>query len=405
METELDIFVELGKIYAGAAKAAPALQKRFESAGIDPAAISSIDDLSRLPVLKKEDLLTQQRQNPPFGGYLSAKLEELGRIYVSPGPIFEPNLLGEKTGHGLKVLFQVAGIGSSDVVLNTWLYHLVPAGLLFDEAAQALGATVIPGGVGNRELQAQVIVETGVTVICASTAFFIALADTVIDTYGRDAWKVKTAILGGEMGDWMAKRRLVERTYDVSTWAAYATADLGMIACEDGGGEGYKVQPRRLVQVCDPKTGIPMPFGEAGEIVVTTLDAGAWPMIRFGTGDSAFALEQASDGSVTRLSGLQGRVGEAAKVREIFIYPRAIEEVVIACDGMERAQAIVTRENDRDVIRMYAVISDDTDSARIRETAFEAFQQATRIRLDGLDFVDEGELEEDSALIVNKKDG
>ncbi len=404
MGTSSNKFIQLAENYAGAAKAAPALQKRFEAAGMDPAAISSIDDLSRLPILKKEDLLTLQRQDPPFGGYLAAKKEDLGRIYVSPGPIFEPTLLGDKNGHGLEVLFGAAGISSSDVVLNTWMYHLVPAGLLFDEAAQALGATVIPGGVGNRELQAQIIVETGVTVICASTAFFVALADTVIDTYGRDAWKVKTAILGGEMGDWMAKRRRIESTYDVSTWAAYATADLGMIACEDGKGDGYKVQPRRIVQVCDPETGVAMPIGEAGEVVVTTLDAGAWPMIRFGTGDSAFALEQADDGTVTRLSALQGRVGEAVKVREIFVYPRAVEEVVIACDGMERAQLIVTRENDRDVVWMQAVVSENTDHAQTREASFEAFQRNARIRLDGLDIVDEGQLEEGCALIVNKKD-
>jgi len=155
-----------------------------------------------------------------------------------------------------------------------------------DLLGASVGATVIPAVVGNRELQAQIIVETDVTAICASAAFFVALADTVIEKFGNEAWKVKTAFLGGEMGNWMAKRHRIEEKYNVSTWAAYATADLGMVAYEDGEGEGYVVHPRRIVQICDPVSGVSMPIGETGEIVVTTLDA-AWPMIRFGTGDSA----------------------------------------------------------------------------------------------------------------------
>ena len=248
-----DIYQDIASAYSAAATKAPGLKARFDAAGFDPARVSSLADLSRLPVLKKEELLKLQRANPPFGGFLAADPKDVARIYVSPGPIFEPALQGGG-GHGFDLLFQAAGVGAGDVVLNTWMYHLVPAGLLIDEAAHAVGATVIPGGVGNRELQAQIIAETGVTAICASTAFFLALSETVINTYGRDAWKVKTALLGGEMGDWMAKRRKIEADYGVSTWAAYATADLGLIAYEDGD-EGYVVHPDRVVQICDPASG------------------------------------------------------------------------------------------------------------------------------------------------------
>ena len=292
-----DIYQDIAQAYAAAAEKAPGLKSRFTAAGFDPAAVTSVADLSRLPVMKKEELLKIQRDNPPFGGFLASDLKDIGRIYVSPGPIFEPALSGGG-GHGLDLLFKAAGVGPGVIILNTWMYHLVPAGLLFDEAAQSAGATVIPGGVGNTELQAQIIVETGVTSICASTAFFLTLADKVIETYGRDAWKVKTAFLGGEMGDWMAKRRRIEADYGVSTWAAYATADLGLVAYEDGG-EGYGVHPDRVVQICDPDSGEQVAHGEPGEVVVTARDA-TWPMIRFGTGDSAFALESNADGTVSR---------------------------------------------------------------------------------------------------------
>ena len=259
---------------------------------------------------------------------------------------------------------------------------------------------MIPGGVGNRELQAQIIAETGVTSICASTAFFLTLADTVIKTYGRDAWKVKTAFLGGEMGDWMAKRRRIEADYGVSTWAAYATADLGLVAYEDRG-EGYVVHPDRIVQICDPVSGDPTAHGQPGEVVVTARQAD-WPMIRFGTGDSALALESNDDGSVRRISALQGRVGAAVKVREIFVYPRAVEEVVIATPGAKAAQAVATRENDRDMIRLSLVLEDGADSEKAQVAALEAFRLHARIRADGVTIVDA--LPENAELIINKKD-
>ena len=394
-----DIYQDIAQAYAAAAEKAPGLKSRFAAAGFDPAAVTSVADLSRLPVMKKEELLKIQRENPPFGGFLASDLKDVGRIYVSPGPIFEPALSGGG-GHGLDLLFKAAGVGPGDIILNTWMYHLVPAGLLFDEAAQAAGATVIPGGVGNTELQAQIIAETGVTSICASTAFFLTLADKVIETYGRDAWKVKTAFLGGEMGDWMAKRRRIEAEYGVSTWAAYATADLGLVAYEDGG-EGYLVHPDRVVQICDPVSGEQVAHGEPGEVVVTARDA-TWPMIRFGTGDSAFALESNADGTVSRISALQGRVGAAVKVREIFVYPRVVEEVVIGTPGAKAAQAVVTRENDRDMIRLSLVLEDGADASAAEKAAAEAFQLHARIRADAVSVIDE--LPENADLIVNRKD-
>jgi len=394
-----DIYQDIAQAYAAAAEKAPGLKSRFMAAGFDPAAVTSVADLSRLPVMKKEELLKNQRENPPFGGFLASELKDIGRIYVSPGPIFEPALSGGG-GHGLDLLFKAAGVGPGDIILNTWMYHLVPAGLLFDEAAQAAGATVIPGGVGNTELQAQIIVETGVTSICASTAFFLTLAEKVIETYGRDAWKVKTAFLGGEMGDWMAKRRRIAEDYGVSTWAAYATADLGLVAYEDGG-EGYLVHPDRVVQICDPVSGEQVGHGEPGEVVVTARDA-TWPMIRLGTGDSAFALESNADGTVNRISALQGRVGAAVKVREIFVYPRVVEEVVIGTPGAKAAQAVVTRENDRDMIRLSLVLEDCADASAAETAAAETFKLHARIRADEVKIV--SELPENVDLIVNEKD-
>ncbi len=202
------------------------------------------------------------------------------------------------------------------------------------------------------------------------------------------------------MGDWMAKRQRIEADCGVSTWAAYATADLGLVAYEDGG-EGYVVHPDRVVQIRDPVSGDPAAHGEPGVVAVTARQADR-PMIRFGTGDSAFALESNDDGSVRRISALQGRVGAAVKVREILVYPRAIEEVVIATPGAKAAQAVATRENDRDMIRLSLVPEDGADGEKAPAAALEAFRLHAQIRADEVTIVDA--LPENAELIVNGKD-
>jgi phenylacetate-CoA ligase len=147
-----DRFKRMREVYGEAVTIAPALRARFEAANLSPQDMTSVDALNLLSVLKKEHLLELQQLDPPFAFYLGCKPEEIGHIYVSPGPIFEPSLMADRSGHGMDMMFKAAGIGPGDLVLNTWSYHLVPAGLLFDQGARAVGATVIPGGTGASEL-------------------------------------------------------------------------------------------------------------------------------------------------------------------------------------------------------------------------------------------------------------
>ncbi|MDP2986580.1 phenylacetate--CoA ligase family protein, partial [Hydrogenophaga sp.] len=154
---------------------APAIRDIYERARMTPQDIRSAADLARLPVTSKDALLDLQRKAPPFGGFLAADEAAIRRIFVSPGPIYEPQLNDDQDGHGFSHGFRRAGIGPQDRVLNTWSYHLVPAGVLLDQGIVATGATVIPCGPGGAEQQAQLILELGVTCICASTAFFVTL--------------------------------------------------------------------------------------------------------------------------------------------------------------------------------------------------------------------------------------
>jgi phenylacetate-CoA ligase len=383
---------------------APAIRAVYEFAQMTPQDIKSPHDLARLAVTSKDMLLEKQRESPPFGGFLAVDEAAIRRVFVSPGPIYEPQLFADATGHGFSHAFRQAGIGPRDRVLNTWSYHLVPAGLLLDEGIAATGATLIPCGPGGAEQQAKFIIELGITCICASTAFF----QTLIETLERMAydlpsqWKVRSAMLGGELGDWMGKRRELERKYAIQTFSAYGTGDFGLIAYEEQGKPGYTVQPDRLVQICDPQTGAPLGLGEPGQIVVTTLDHG-WPLIRFGTGDVAQALSHSQDGLVERIGLLQGRVGQGLKIREIFIYPRNVEELVIQTPSIQRAQVIASKQRNNETATLRAVIAQGASKEAAEIDLKEKFKQLTRLKLDSIEWLSEEEFAADAPLLVDNK--
>lgn len=378
-----DRFARMRSLYAEAVTLAPALRRRFEAAGLLPEQLRDVAALNRLAVLKKETLLAMQQEEPPFAGFLACRPEEIAHVYVSPGPIFEPSLAEDKGGHGMDMMFAAAGLGPGDLALNTWSYHLVPAGLLFDRGLRAVGAAVIPGGTGASDLQADILLSLPVTAFLGSTAFF----QTVIDRLEQKvhslpaAWKLRHAFLGGEFGDWSAKRRRLESRYGIQTWSCYGTADFGLIGYERPGSGDYNIHPERYVQICDPETGQPLAPGQPGEIVVTTLSRG-WPMIRFGTGDVSTALEMAADGGAVRISPLQGRVGQAVKAREIFIYPSHVERLLALLPSLARLALVVKRPGRRDEITARILPAADVDATIVAAQLRAAFPGVTRLQLD-----------------------
>lgn len=381
-------FDRLRRVYAEAERRAPALAARFREAGLSAADLVDGAALARLPVLKKERLVELQAADPPFAGFLACDAAELGHVFVSPGPIFEPSLADDGSGHGMDVMFRAAGVGPGDLALNTWSYHLVPAGLLFDRGLRAVGATVIPSGTGNTELQAELLTTLGPSVFLGSTAYFATLVSAV-EAGGRQLpaeWKLRHAFLGGEFGDWSAKRAAIESRFGLRTWSCYATADFGLIGYEVEGETGYRIHEDRHVAICDPETGAPLEPGEPGEIVVTTLSRG-WPMIRFGTGDVARAVEIEEGGFVARITPLEGRVGAAVKVREIFVYPKHVEALAAGLDRVEEARVAVQESGGRDEITVELLGSAETGGADRDSRVVEAFRRLTRLRPDRVHWV------------------
>jgi phenylacetate-CoA ligase len=403
-EQSRDRFAVLRDVYAAALARAPGLRARFAAAGLDAADLTDAAALDRLPVLKKERLMEMQRQDPPYAGFLAAAADELAYIFVSPGPIFEPSLAEDTTGHGMDVMFAAAGVGRGDLALNTWSYHLVPAGLLFDRGLRAVGATVVPGGVGASELQAELLIKLGVTAFLGSTAFFLTLVERLEATGCRlpQDWRLKHAFLGGELGNWAAKRRQIEDKYNVQTWSCYATADFGLIGYEVAGESGYRIHPDRYLQVCDPVSGAPLPAGEAGEIVVTTLTPG-WPMIRFGTGDVSTALEIAADGGVARIAPLQGRSGGAVKAREIFIYPGHVPLLIERVPGLARAALSVSRPASRDVVTARILLDDGAEAEKVEAELRAVFPTITRLTLDRIERVASAEAFGDAPALKDER--
>ena len=373
-----DRLTRLADRMAEAVTHAPALAARLSDAGLDPADLATPGALDSLAVLAKPDLIALQAANQPFAGYLSAPLEEVAHIYASPGPIFEPVLKGHEA-HGFDRMFTAAGLGPGDIALNTWSYHLVPAGLVFGAGAQAAGATVIPSGPGQTDLQVDLIDTLGATAFLGSTAYFETVADRYAEKHGgtRDRWTLRRAFLGGEPGDWMAKRQRLEEAHGITTQGCYGTADLGLVGYEDGR-PGYLTHEDRLVQICDPDTGEALPEGAPGQVVVSTLARG-WPMIRFGTGDLARALEIGPDGFVARMSGVEGRVGDGVKVREIFLYAAQADALARALGDGVATRIRVSREGGKDHIALEL-----TGPPRPEPQVQDAFQRITRLRANAI---------------------
>lgn len=364
-----------------------AWRARLDAAGIDPARVRSIEDLDAMPVLHKEDLVPLQAADRPFGGLLGQPVGEIARLFMSPGPIYDPEgAISDywRFGPALKN----AGIGRGDVVMVCFNYHLSPAGFMFDSAARALGAAVVPAGIGQMELQARLLSDLGVTGYGGLPSYLAALLDKAKELGGTP--RVRAAVVSGEMLPESLRARL-KAEYGITMLQAYGTADVGCVSQECGHGPGQHVNEGVIVEICDPQTGVPLPAGEVGEVVVTLLSP-TYPLLRFGTGDLSAWL--AAPGTCTcgdaapRLRGVLGRCGDAVKVRGMFVHPSQLAAALADIPGLGRWHARVTRSGDTDALTLRC---EGGDAALIRERV----REATRIRAE-VELVAPGSVAEES---------
>jgi phenylacetate-CoA ligase len=398
---------QLKWLVAYAYEKAPATRERLDKAGIVPSKVSGIKDLDNLPLLRKDELVDLYKTNPPLGGLVTVPITELERVYVSPGPIYDPHHSSETFWQRHAHLVRSIGFGKGDIVVNTWMYNLVPAGLMIDEALRRAGVTVIPMGVGNTELQVQVMHQLRATGFAGSTGFFMNIISKA-EEMGFDIRKdfnLRLAVIGGEMGGGPI-RRMVEEKYGIATSDMYGTADVGMLAYECSAKNGMHIAEGVILEMISYETGKQVEPGEVGEIVVTPIDE-TYPLIRFGTGDLAGLIDEPCPCGRTspRITRLLGRVGDAVRTRGMFIHPRQLEPAMAKFQQAAQYQAVVTRPGHRDELTLKVELKTEEgiDKQKLTDDLIQVVSEALRIRVDRVEFVDKGVIPEWHKLIVDER--
>jgi len=361
--------------------------------GVDPAAIATPDDLARLPVLRKSDLGRAQGDAAPFGGLTTRPASGFAHVFQSPGPIYEPGG-AEHDWWRMGRFLHACGIGPGDIVQNCFGYHLTPAGMIFESGARAVGAAVLPAGTGQTELQARAAHDVGVTAYAGTPDYLKVILDKA-DEMGL-APKITRAAVGG--GALFPSLRAAYADRGIQCLQCYATADLGNIAYESAAQEGMVVDEGVIVEIVRPGTGDPVPAGEVGEVVVTTLNPD-YPLIRFATGDlSAVMAGQSPCGRTNmRIKGWMGRADQTTKIKGMFVRPEQVAALVARHDGIARARVIASREGEADVM-----------TVRIEAAAAEPahFEGTVRevLKLNGrIEVVPPGSLPNDGKVIEDQR--
>ena len=316
---------------------------------VDVAAVTTRAALARVPVTRKSDLHALQKARRPFGGLEATPASGLARIFMSPGPIYDPEGRRADFWQSARTLF-AAGFRAGDVVLNCFSYHLTPAGSMFETGLHHLGCAVIPGGTGQTEMQARVIADLEPTGYVGTPSFLKIILEKC-DELGVPAASLERAIVSGEA--FMPAVREFMRGRGVDCYQAYGTADLGCIAYESAAREGLLVAENLLMEIVRPGTGDPVGEGEAGEVVVTTFNED-YPLVRFATGDLSATLPgpSACGRTNTRIKGWMGRADQTTKVKGLFVHPHQVAEV-LRRHSLPRARLVVENEAGEDRMTLH----------------------------------------------------
>jgi phenylacetate-CoA ligase len=389
-QRELDLMGHLPGLVANALKATG---WRQHLGAIDPAEIATRAALACLPVLRKAELPARQKAAPPFGGFVADTVDRFGRLFTSPGPIYEPESRHEDAWRAARGLY-AAGMRSGDVVLNTFSYHLTPGGFILDGGARAVGCAVIPAGPGNTEQQLDLIEHLRPTAYTGTPDFLKILLDAA-GAAQRDASSLKRAAVSGAAFPPSLQAEIKARGIDA--YQLYATADLGVVAYETVAREGMVVNEDVLVEIVRPGTGDPVPDGEVGEVVVTSFDP-HHPWIRLALGDLSAILPGASPcgRTNTRIRGWMGRADQTTKVKGMFVRPEQMAEIGRRHPDVGRLRLVVARAGETDAMTL-KVESTNRDAA-LGDRILDSMRTVTKLG-GSIEFVAPGMLPNDGKVI------
>lgn len=390
------LLARLPALVEHAKRHAPGWARRLD--GVDPAAVCSRKALAALPVLRKPQLKELQQADPPFGGLTTVPVGALGRVFMSPGPIFDPEGARADPWRVARALW-AAGIRPGDLVQNCFGYHLTPGAWMIDAALRHLGCPVIPAGVGQTEQQLELMRTLRPCAYAGTPSFLRILVEKALDE-GSAPLPLERALVAAEalppsLRDWFRQQGIGT----VLQW--YGTADLGLIAYESQALEGMILDEDLILEIVRPDSDEPVTDGEIGEIVVTSFNPD-YPLIRFGTGDLSAVMAGDSPCGRTniRIRGWLGRADQTAKVRGMFVHPAQVGEILRRHPEIARARLVVSgaMASDTMTLRCETPLRDKAFAQRVVETMREVMKLRGEIEL-----VDPGTLPDDGKLIEDAR--
>ena len=384
----------------------PAAKEIMDGAGVNPDQVLTVKDLESIPITRKNDLIARQKADPPYGGFAAIPGEDIERVFLSPGPVYEP--VQHSGIQWFAKAFWAAGFRKGDIVINTFTYHMSPAGILFHEALRDCGATTVPMGTGNTEVQIQTLYDLRITGFVGTPSFLMTIitrAEEMGYNFQRD-FALRRAWFTGEMLP-ASLRQTFEEDYQINTAQAYAVTEPGgALAYECHQKSGMHLMDEYVIEIVDPETGRQLGLGEVGEIVVTPIHNKVWGLIRFGTGDmSSYITEACPCGrTASRLTGIVGRASDAVKVRGMFVVARQAGQIISSFEPISQFQVVVDRRGQQDEMTLKIELTDQTiDQKKLADDLGQRFRNLCRVRIDRIDFVERGTIPEEHQTILDQR--
>ena len=382
-----------------------AFKNKLDSIGLKPKDIQTIKDLEKIPITQKTELMELQKKNPPFGGFEGVPITEMRRIFISPGPIYEPgeadyDELGWAQG------MYAGGFRPGDITINTFSYHMVPFALqMVDNSLHMIGCISIPTGIGNTEQQVNILKTFKATGFCGTPSFLLNVAEKA-EEMGFDLKKdlnLRVGFVAAEMLPESLRSKLEEK-FGMIIRQTYGTADVRCLGYECMKKNGMHVPDDKIVEIVDSETGKQLGPGKMGEIVATTFNK-VYPLIRFGTGDLSVLSETPCPCGRTspRLIKIMGRVDQATKVRGLFVHPGQADEVVSKHSQIAKYQVVITRKEHKDEMTFRIELKEEVpEPEKLRGEIERSIREIIKVRGE-VQFVPIGTISEGAKKIEDQR--
>ena len=402
-ERERDLMARLPQLVAHACSA-PGWASILR--GVDPAQVNSRAALAALPITRKADLKTLQRAAMPFGGLNASPVGQLSRVFMSPGPIFDPEGRGPDWWRFSRPMY-AAGIRAGGLLQNCFSYHFTPAAFMVEGGAAKIGCAVIPAGVGQTEMQVHAIVELQPDTYVGTPSFLRIIIEKAREM-NADISCIERALMGAEalpesLRSWFHNNGVAQ------VFQTYASADIGSVAYETASGgvlnPGMMLDEDVILEIVRPGSGVPVAPGDIGEVVVTLFNTD-YPLIRFATGDMSAMLVDTAPSACgrtnARIRGWMGRADQTTKVRAMFVHPSQINNITRRHPEIVKARMVVSGSMANDVMTLRCEV--DTPPAAEKAAAIAlSIREVTKLRGE-VEFVGRGALASDGVLIEDMRD-